>query len=174
MNTYADTLAPWEGRNAYYKDVKLGKGVGAIKTILKDQTDAMIAAQIDSADEIISSQDIAEEALQEISYSLKSVGQGMSGLKAAFESKIQELSAGVSGKKKKGGPVSFVIQFLCGQIVALPFGWFIGMPLGIGITEGLLIAICFYVNVIQPQSQWKEIDTKKNEQEKLMSVVKKI
>jgi hypothetical protein len=91
-----------------------------------------------------------------------------------IESKIQELSAGVSGKKKKGGSVSFVIQFLCGQIVALPFGWFIGMPLGIGITEGLLLAICFYVNVIQPQSQWKEIDTKKNEQEKLMSVVKKL
>ncbi len=43
-----------------------------------------------------------------------------------------------------------------------------------GITEGLLIAICFYENVIQPQSQWKEIDTKKNEQEKLMSVVKKL
>jgi len=56
----------------------------------------------------------------------------------------------------------------------LPFGWFIGMPLGIGITEGLLLAICFYVNVIQPQSQWKEIDTKRNEQEKLMSAVKKL
>jgi hypothetical protein len=36
MNTYADTLATWEGRNAYYKDVKLGKWVGAIKTILKE------------------------------------------------------------------------------------------------------------------------------------------
>ena len=468
MDTYTDQLAPWEGRNAYYKDVKLGKGIGAMKTILKDQTDAMIAAQMLSVDEIISSQDISEEAIQEISYSIKNVGLGMSGLKAAFEwgisdvvwciekdteelsdvlmniyrvpdgkmdhlrhkaddafamgdmagamemfaeiellikddfsicisygmiylfhkidkeqalvyfdraikyarpystyytsyallykglikrdlglieeaekcsseairlspglteamyqnaqynallnrpekaitllkkaikedlvyclkilweqdfrqisaeiaqlyeeirdgkneqinetleevkknvtlltgavkgvkklgysvpdessvemleegsnevdalirndsifdahfagillpllskklkrqkellkmkgnefymdieNKIQELSAGVDGKKKKGGPVSFVIQFLCGQIVALPFGWFIGIPLGIAITEGLLLAICFYVNVILPQDQWKEISTKKNEQEKLMSAVKKL
>ncbi|MCP4237036.1 MAG: hypothetical protein GY770_26215, partial [Aestuariibacter sp.] len=74
-----------------------------------------------------------------------------------IESNIAELSVGVTGKKKKGGVVSFIIHFLCGQVVALPFGWYIGVPLGIGITEGILIAICFYVNVIIPQSQWKDI-----------------
>jgi len=91
MDTYTDQLAPWEGRNAYYKDVKLGKGIGAMKTILKDQTDAMIAAQMLSVDEIISSQDISEEAIQEISYSIKNVGLGMSGLKAAFEWGISDV-----------------------------------------------------------------------------------
>jgi tetratricopeptide (TPR) repeat protein len=91
-----------------------------------------------------------------------------------LDSQIQGLSAGMTGKKKKGGSVSFFIHFLCGQIVALPFGWFIGIPLGICITEGLLFAICFYVNVIQPQSQWKDINTKQNEQDKLLSVMKKL
>lgn len=468
MDTYVDKLAPWEKKNAYYKDVKLGKGVNALKTILKNQTEEMIKAQLDSADEIISSQGITEDVIQEIGYDIKNVGQGMGGLNAAFEwgisdvvwfieknteeyhnietslygcpdsfverlrnkadvayakgkmddaleyfmdfesntkddfsvcisigmiylfykidkekalgffnraikyakplsdyyasfallykalikrdfglieeaeqcsneaiklsygfaeamyqnaqynallnrpekaipllkkvikddivyclkilweqdfkqisseiaelyekirseknekiketleevkknvvvltnavkgieklgysvpqetsvelledgnneidilvksnsifdahfagillpllskklkrqkellrrkgnelhinldSKIQELSAGVSGKKKKGGSVSFFIQFLCGQIVALPFGWFIGMPLGICITEGLLFAMCFYINVIQPQSQWKEINAKQNEQDKLLRVVEKL
>lgn len=91
-----------------------------------------------------------------------------------IDSQIRELSAGVAGKKKKGGSVSFLIHFLCGQIVALPFGWYIGMPLGICITEGLLLAICFYINVIQPQSQWKEISDKQNEQDKLLRVMKKL
>ncbi len=468
MDTYVDTLAPWEKKNAYYDDVKLGKEVHELKKILKNQTDVMIAAQIDSADEIVSSQEVAEEAVQEISYSTKDVGHGMGGLKAAFEwgisdvvwcleketeelqdvmmniykvpdgkmdqlrhkaddlfarddmagameifkeieslisddfsiciscgmiylfhnidkemalvyfdrairyvkpystyytsyallykalikrdyglieeaeqysgeavklspelteakyqnaqynallnrpekaipllkkiiskdivyclkilweqdfrqissevaelfeeirkeknenvkesldgerksmaeltnaakgikklgydmpkdssaelledggneidklvennsifdahfaefllpllskkikrqrsllggkvnelhikidREIQDLSAGVSGKKKKGGTLPFLIHFLCGQIVALPFGWYIGVPLGICITEGLLFAICFYINVIQPQSQWKDISAKQSEQEKLDRIVKKL
>ncbi len=91
-----------------------------------------------------------------------------------IDSQIQELSAGMAGKKKKGGSVSFLIHFLCGQIVALPFGWYIGMPLGLCITEGLLLAICFYINVIAPQSQWRDIQDKQNEQEMLMRVMKKL
>ena len=87
---------------------------------------------------------------------------------------IQDLSAGVSGKKKKGGTITFLIHFLCGQVVALPFGWYIGVPLGICITEGLLFAICFYINVIQPQSQWKDITAKQNEKDKIEEVVKKL
>jgi tetratricopeptide (TPR) repeat protein len=91
-----------------------------------------------------------------------------------LDRQIQDLSAGVSGKKKNGGTLSFLIHFLCGQIVALPFGWFIGVPLGICITEGLLLAVCFYINVILPQSQWEEIDTKQNEQEKLLRIMRKL
>ncbi len=468
MDTYKDKLAPWENKNAYYNDVKLGKGVSELKKILKNQTEKMIAAQIDSADEIVVSQGISEDALQEINYDMKSVAQGMSGLKAAFEwgisdvvwcveqeteelrdvmmniyrvpdgkmdqlrhkaddaftsgnmagamemfaeieslitddfsicisygmiylfhkidkeealvyfdraikhvrpystyytsyallykalinrdfglieeaekctseavdlspgfteamyqnaqynallnrpekaipmlkraikedivyclkilweqdfkqisseiaelyeeirneknekiketleeskknviklttvskgikklghdvpqecsvelleegsseiyklvknnsifdahyaekllpllskkfarqkellrrkgnelyididRQIQDLSAGVSGKKKKGGTLSFLIHFLCGQIVALPFGWYIGVPLGICITEGLLFAICFYINVIQPQSQWKDISAKQDEKDKIENVVRKL
>ncbi|MCP4254453.1 MAG: hypothetical protein GY775_13810 [Candidatus Scalindua sp.] len=91
-----------------------------------------------------------------------------------LDRQIQELSAGVSGKKKKGGALPFLLHFLCGQIVALPFGFFIGVPLGICISEGLLIAICFYINVIQPQSQWKDISEKQNEKDKIERVLKKL
>ena len=51
----------------------------------------MIKAQIASADEIISSQDIREDVIKEIGYDLKSVGQGMGGLKAAFEWGISDV-----------------------------------------------------------------------------------
>ncbi len=91
-----------------------------------------------------------------------------------IDNQIQELSVGVAGKKKKGGSVSFLIHLLCGQIVAVPFGWYIGIPLGICITEGLLLAVCFYINVILPQSQWEEIDTKQNEQETLLRIMRKL
>ncbi len=91
-----------------------------------------------------------------------------------IESNIAEISVGVTGKKKKGGVVSFIIHFLCGQIVALPFGWYIGVPLGIGITEGILLSICFYINVIIPQSQWNDIYDKKEEQEKLAQAMKRL
>ncbi len=91
-----------------------------------------------------------------------------------IEKKIQELSIGMTGKKKKGGLVPFIIHFMCGQAVALPFGWYIGVPLGICITEVLLFAICFYVNVIIPQSQLKEIFAEQEEKEKLALVVKKL
>ena len=51
----------------------------------------MIKAQIDSAGEIISSQDIREDAIQEIGYDMKSVGRGMGWLKAAFEWGISDV-----------------------------------------------------------------------------------
>ncbi len=91
-----------------------------------------------------------------------------------IESKIRELGIGVTGKNKRGGVISFFLHFLCGQVVALPFGWYIGVPLGIGITECLLFAICFYINVIMPQSQWRDIYAKQEEQEKLAQAVKEL
>ena len=91
MDTYKDKLAPWEKKNAYYNDVKLGKKVKEVKVILKNQTEEMIAAQIDSADEIVVGQGVSEDVLQELDYDMKSVGQGMSGLKAAFEWGISDV-----------------------------------------------------------------------------------
>ncbi|MFQ5687438.1 MAG: hypothetical protein ACE5GV_12355 [Candidatus Scalindua sp.] len=90
-----------------------------------------------------------------------------------IDKQIQELSAGMAGKKKSGF-VSFLIYFICGQIVALPFGWYIGIPVGICITEGILFFICLYVSVIVPQSKWKEVSAKQNEKDKLLRVMKKI
>jgi tetratricopeptide (TPR) repeat protein len=90
-----------------------------------------------------------------------------------IDKQIQELSDGMAGKKKSGF-VSFLLYFICGQIVALPFGKYIGMPIGICITEGILFFICLYVSVILPQSKWKEINAKQNEKDKLLRVMKKI
>lgn len=90
-----------------------------------------------------------------------------------IDKQIQELSAGMAGKKKSGF-VPFLIYFVCGQIVAFPFGKYIGMPIGICITEGILFFICLYVSVILPQSKWKEINDKQNEKDKLLRVMKKI
>ncbi len=120
METYKDKLAPWEKKNAYYNGVVLGKKVKDMKAILKGQTEEVIAAQIDSAEEIVVGQGIIEDVLQELDYNLKSVGQG-----------------------------------IC-------------------IAEGLLFAICFYINVIQPQSQWSDISTKQSEKDKIEEVVKKL
>lgn len=90
-----------------------------------------------------------------------------------IDKQIQELSAGLTGKKKSGF-VSFLLIFLGGQIVAFPFGWYIGVPIGMCITEGILFFICLYVSVILPQSKWKEIHGKQNEKDKLLRVMKKI
>ena len=90
-----------------------------------------------------------------------------------IDKQIQELSAGMAGKKKSG-LVPFLLYFICGQIIAFPFGKYIGMPLGICITEGILFFICLYVSVILPQSKWKEIHAKQNEKDKLLWIMKKI
>jgi hypothetical protein len=90
-----------------------------------------------------------------------------------IDNQIQELSAGMMGKKKSGF-VSFLLFLLCGQIVAFPFGLYIGIPIGIYITEGILFFICLYVCVILPQSKWKEINAKQNEKDKLIRVMRKI
>ena len=97
----------------------------------------------------------------------------VNGIHINIDKQIQELSAEVEGKKK-GGFMSFLLLFLCGQIVAFPFGWYIGIPIGICITEGILFFVCLYVSVILPQSKWKEINAKQNEKDKLARVMKKI
>ena len=90
-----------------------------------------------------------------------------------IDKQMRELSAGVVGKKK-GGFISFLLFSLGGQIVAFPFGWYIGVPVGICITEGILFFICLYVSVILPQSKWKEVDAKQDEKDKLTRVLKRI
>ncbi len=90
-----------------------------------------------------------------------------------LDRQVQDLSAEMKGKKKSG-LVPFLIYFVCGQIIAFPFGKYIGMPIGICITEGILFFICLYVSVIMPQSKWKEINAKQNEIDKLLRVMKKV
>lgn len=91
-----------------------------------------------------------------------------------IDDQIKELSSGLAKKKKRGGLLPFLLLFFCGQVVAFPFGYYIGIPVGLGITEGILLVICFYVNVIQPQGQWKEVHAKQSEKDKLERVLKRI
>ena len=91
MDSYIDMLAPWEWKNAYYNNVKLGWRVKDVKRILKTQTEEMIKARIASAEEIILSQYRLEDVIKEIGYDIKRVELGMGWLKAAFEWGISDV-----------------------------------------------------------------------------------
>lgn len=85
MDTYLDTLAPWEKKKAYYSNIKSGNKIIEVKEALKKQAQKMISVQIAPADSIISSQGRKEDVIHDIEYDMKSIGQGVRGLKVAFE-----------------------------------------------------------------------------------------
>ena len=91
MESYVDKLAPWEERRAYYNNIKLGNDLIKVKEALKKRTKKMITAQIAPTDSIISSRERRDDVIQDIEYDIKSVGQGMRGLKAAFEWGISDV-----------------------------------------------------------------------------------
>ena len=91
MSSYSNELAPWERRNEYYSNIQLGKNVEAQKKAISEQTEALVAAQIASANEIITSQERIEEGIDKVAYGIGMVAEGMSGLKAAFEWGISEV-----------------------------------------------------------------------------------
>jgi len=91
MDTYLDELAPWEERRAYYSNIKPGNKITEVKEALKKQAQKMISAQIAPADSIISSQGRKEDVIHDIEYDMKSIGQGMRGLKAASELGISDV-----------------------------------------------------------------------------------
>ncbi len=91
MDTYLDTLAPWEKKKAYYSNIKPGNKIIEVKEALKKQAQKMISAQIAPADSSISSQGRKEDVIHDIEYDMKSIGQGMRGLKVAFELGISDV-----------------------------------------------------------------------------------
>jgi hypothetical protein len=91
MDTYLEELAPWEERRTYYSNIKPGNKIIEVKEVLMKQTKKMISAQIAPADSIISSQGRKEDVIHDIEYDMKSIRQGMRGLKAAFEWGISDV-----------------------------------------------------------------------------------
>lgn len=91
MPSYSNGLAPWERKNAYYSVIQLGKDVKTQTKILNKQTEALIATQIASTSEIISSQERISEEIDNVAYGLENVEEGIYGLKAAFEWGISEV-----------------------------------------------------------------------------------
>lgn len=82
---YTDKLAPWEEKKKYYSNISLGKSVSQQKSAIKDQIVEMISSQCESTDEMIANREIAVEAIHDLSYDIKSVGEGIYGIKGAFE-----------------------------------------------------------------------------------------
>lgn len=91
MSSYSNGLAPWERKNAYYSVIQLGKDVKTQTKTLSKQTEALIATQIASTSEIISSQERIPEGIDNVAYGVERVEEGIYGLKAAFEWGISEV-----------------------------------------------------------------------------------
>lgn len=91
MSSYSNELAPWERKNAYYSVIQLGKDVKTQTKTLNKQTQALIATQIASTSEIISSQERISEGIDNVAYGVEKVEEGIYGLKAAFEWGISEV-----------------------------------------------------------------------------------
>lgn len=92
-------LTPIEKRNEYYATIQLGKDVKTQTELISHSTKAMIATQINSTNAIIASRKYIQEGMQgdiqegidNLSYSVAEVSEGMQGLKAAFEFGISEV-----------------------------------------------------------------------------------
>lgn len=91
MSSYSNGLAPWERKNAYYSVIQLGKDVKTQTKTLNKQTEVLIATQIASTSEIISSQERISEGIDNVAYGVERVEEGIYGLKAAFEWGISEV-----------------------------------------------------------------------------------
>src|SRR3990167_4978515 len=69
----------------YYSNIQLGQDVKAQTEIIKNQTQAVVDAQLASTSAVIVSHDRIEEGIDSLAYAVQDVEQGICGLKAAFE-----------------------------------------------------------------------------------------
>ncbi len=84
-------LTPYEERNEYYATIQLGRDVKAQTELISRQTRELVATHLASANGIIASQERVSEGIDEISYRIEDVAEGIYGLKAAFEWGIDEV-----------------------------------------------------------------------------------
>ncbi len=91
LNTYIDELAPWEKRKEYYRDIKLGKGVRIQMGEITSQALKMITSQIASTNAIIASQNSIVDAISDLLRDTKTIGDGIFGMRAAFEWGISDV-----------------------------------------------------------------------------------
>ncbi|MFQ5965028.1 MAG: tetratricopeptide repeat protein [Candidatus Scalinduaceae bacterium] len=91
MNTYKDELAPWERKKGYYKNIQLGKDTRTQMETIRDQTVEMIRSQVSTSKVIIASKDIIDDVINDVGYNMKNIGEGIYGIKAAFEWGISDV-----------------------------------------------------------------------------------
>jgi hypothetical protein len=84
MPSCSTELAPWERRREYYATVRLGTDVRTQTEVISKSTKAMVASQLASASAIISSQERIREGIDNLSYGIDRVEQGIAGLQASF------------------------------------------------------------------------------------------
>lgn len=121
-------LTPWERKNEYYKHIQLGKDVRSQTEAIKNQTKAMINAQLSSTQAILLQQESAtnsllksqaaivtsresiSERIEDVSYGLKEVSNGIDSLKSAFEWGISEVIWQIEQNRKILKSVLEVLQ----------------------------------------------------------------
>ncbi len=91
MNTYVNELAPWEKKKEHYRNIQLGKEVRIQKGDIKSQATEMITSQIASTNAIIASKNITTDTINDLTYDMESIENGIYGLKAAFEWGISDV-----------------------------------------------------------------------------------
>ncbi len=91
LNTYIDELAPWEKRDGYYRDIRLGKSVRIQKGEITSQALKMITSQIASTNAIIASQNIVVDTISDLLRDTETIGDGIFGMRAAFEWGISDV-----------------------------------------------------------------------------------
>ncbi len=91
MNTYIDELAPWEKKKEHYRDIQLGQDVRTQKADIKNQATKMITSQIASTNATIASKNISTDTINELAYDVEDIGNGIFGIKAAFEWGISDV-----------------------------------------------------------------------------------
>jgi len=91
LNTYIDELAPWEKKKEHYRDIQLGQDVRTQKIDIKNQATKMITSQIASTNATIASQNLIIDTINELTYDVEDIGNGIFGIKAAFEWGISDV-----------------------------------------------------------------------------------
>ncbi|MFQ5714639.1 MAG: hypothetical protein ACE5GU_11475 [Candidatus Scalinduaceae bacterium] len=91
MKTYINELAPWEKKKEHYRNIQLGKEVRIQKGDIKSQATEMITSQIASTNAIIASKNIKTDTINDLTYDMESIENGIYGIKAAFEWGISDV-----------------------------------------------------------------------------------
>jgi len=91
LNTYIDELAPWEKKKEHYRDIQLGQDVRTQKTDIKNQATKMITSQIASTNVTIASKNFSTDTINELTYDVEDIGNGILGMKVAFEWGISDV-----------------------------------------------------------------------------------
>lgn len=85
MERFNEKLSSREIKGGYYKGIKLGQDVTLQKIDISNKIREMITSRVELVSTIDANREIIGEAISHLTYNIRSVGNGLFGLKAAFE-----------------------------------------------------------------------------------------